>query len=144
MKWLIEQGFAEEVIVDGQKGYRSTHDGNMQLIKDCKERREQWEQWGQKKDSNSIQDIIDRLSTCWISLETLLPENAVGIKMVDSFPTMQFCTVLVKDDKDNVAIANRILCKKTGNLYLNKEADSFDWHWSNLDFIPTHWMPMPR
>ena len=141
MEWLMRQGFVEIINENGVIYYISTNAGNMHMLNLCKERRKDHEA---KKDVNSIQTVIDRLNTCWIDMEELRPENATEIKLTDALPCMRFVTVLVKDNDGHVGVANRCLRIKTGNQYLDANVDTFDWHWSRLDFVPTHWMPMPR
>lgn len=141
MNLLVEHGYVIETRINGVKGYKSTSKGNQFVIEAIGANRAREEA---RRDPNSIQTVYDRLETCWISLEKLLPENATEIKLTDALPCMRFVTVLVKDDDGHVAVANRCLRIKTGNQYLDANVKTFDWHWSDLSFTPTYWMPMPR
>jgi hypothetical protein len=141
MEWLMRQGFVEIINENGIVHYISTEKGNTHMLNLCKERRARYEA---TKDPNSIQTILDKLNTCWIDMACLKPEDATELKITDALPCIRFVTVLVKDDEGHVAVANRCLRLKTGNQYLDANVDTFDWHWSNLDFVPTYWMPIPR
>ncbi len=141
MNWLIDQGFVIEVLINNKKGYKSTYEGNMHVINKAKERREREEA---AKDPNSILTILDRLSTCWIPVEKLLPENATEMKFALLNPNFKFAAVLVRDDNGNVEVRNRILQTPSGNVFLDAAIKNTNWHWSNGPFEPTHWMPLPQ
>lgn len=141
MNFLINSGYVIEVLIDNKKGYKSTYEGNMHILDICKKRRAREDA---KKDPNSILEIIDKIDTCWISMERLKPEDATEIKMTNLHDNFQFVTVIVRDDNGHVGVANRIKQTPTGNQYLDAAITTTDWHWSKGDFEPTHWMPFPR
>ena len=63
MTWLIDKGYVVEIVINNQKGYRSTQDGNMHVIEYTKKNRERAEA---AKNPNSILTIMDKLNSCWI------------------------------------------------------------------------------
>lgn len=141
MNFLVNSGYAIEVLIDNKKGYKSTYEGNMHILDICKQRRAREEA---KKDPNSILEIMDKIDTCWIDCEKLMPEMATEISILEIHPNFKFVTVIVRDNDGHVGIANRCKQTPTGNQYLDAAIKTIDWHWSKGDFVPTHWMPMPH
>jgi hypothetical protein len=141
MKYLKEMGWAEEFIENNKTYYRSTHEGNMKVIELAQEREKRN---AAAKDPNSIMTIYDKIDSCWIDCEKLMPEMATEISIVELHPNFKFVTVIVRDNDGHIGIANRCKQIPTGNQYLDAAIKTTDWHWSKGDFVPTHWMPMPH
>ena len=140
MVYLKEKGYVEELMINDKRCYQATSEGRshvLELILD-REKREK-----AKKDPNSILEILYQINKCWIPLDKLKPEDATEMVFAD-IGCLKFATVLVKDDDGHVGMANRVIQIPTGNTYLDKNIEKFDWHWSQIDFEPTHWMPMPK
>lgn len=141
MQWLLNKGYVVEVTIKDKPGYKSTYEGNMHVMDTLKKKRERQEA---EKDPNSIRMILDKLETCWIPVDKLLPENATEMEFSLLNPNFKFAAVIVRDDAGHVDVRNRILQTPSGNLFLDAAIKTSDWHWSNGPFEPTHWMPLPK
>lgn len=140
MEFLKSNGLVEEFTENNKVYYRATDSGidyvdDLIRIKKYREKA--------RKDPNSILFVQEKINSCWIETNVLLPENATEIKPLD-VGGCEFTTVLVKDNVGHVSFANRVRRIPTGIQYLDKDIDDLNWHWSKIDFEPTHWMPIPQ
>ena len=141
INYLKEKGWVTEFTENGKLYYKSTYEGNMKVIELVKERERRN---AAAKDPNSISLVLDKLDSCWIDLNVLKPEDATEMKFAAVSVNFKFVTVIVRDNDGHIGTRNRIKQTPTGNIYLDASIKTTDWHWSNGDFEPTHWMPMPR
>ena len=127
---MISMGFAKSFCKDNKIYYVATEKGKEHLSL-------------KHRNPNSIQNVQEKINSCWIAVDKLNPEDTIDLQFVD-IGHIKFVTVLVRDNDGHVGIRNRLLHSKCGNAYLDATIKAEGWHWSEADWEPTHWMPMPK
>lgn len=85
----------------------------------------------------------------WIPVSEKLPEDDPDIPK-HSESHFEFCTIMAAgyyagSDKLSVCQTNRMINRRTGIEYVDREAKVLDeWYWGSSFERVTHWMPLPE
>lgn len=98
-------------------------------------------------DDVTVSPLIDMaslqstLNQCWISIDIAKPESVINTKSNES---IQCIDVLAKDNQGHIGMRKRMKFNDTTNVFFKRDIDITEWHWSDADWTPTYWMPVPR